>query len=586
MPALAVVARPTDPGTEDRDLIAGVRAGDDRSFELLFQRYQPRIAAYVRRMVHDHGRAEDITQEVFMSALRRMRETDREISFKPWIYEIAKNACIDAFRRGRSASEVSFDAHDAIGADEHGRLAEPGATPDSAIEGKAAIDNLCGAFGGLSSVHHDILVLREFEGRSYREIGDRLGMSRPAVESTLFRARKRLSEEYEELVSGERCLRIQRIVDASGGGAAGLRDRRRMARHLAHCQPCRRYAARAGMDLGQARRPAAAAAARIAAFLPLPAFLRRRWSGDQVSPLLGHGGAPVTQWSANVATALDPGVTSGWAKTVATAATVAVASVGAGTAINDRMPLRQHEPARAPLTQTLAPGRFGQRPQAAVEVSRRAAGHVSSHTRPPLLARPAMSPVQLSSGGAVAPAAPAGAPPAATAPAGAPQPGKPAGRDLDPAARIPAALGARSAALDGGAEAPAGAIARVLETVGEIGRGTRAAASGHAAAGAAAAAASAAGRPDVARAVAAALLERLAAAVTDAVSAANQAVTTTVQPAAEEVAAAAPVEVPAAPAQDAPAVTAVTAMSDSVSSTVSDATTTTTTTPALTSLGG
>ena len=104
MPALAVVARPTDPGTEDCDLIAGVRDGDDRCFELLFQRYQPRVAAYVRRMVHDHGRAEDITQEVFMSALRRMRETDREISFKPWIYEIAKNACIDAFRRGRSAS--------------------------------------------------------------------------------------------------------------------------------------------------------------------------------------------------------------------------------------------------------------------------------------------------------------------------------------------------------------------------------------------------------------------------------------------------------------------------------------------------
>jgi RNA polymerase sigma factor (sigma-70 family) len=217
-----------------------VRAGEDRAFELLYQRYQPRIAAYVRGMVHDHGRAEDITQEVFISALRRMRETDREIVFKPWIYEIAKNACIDAFRRGRNASEVSFDAHDAIGDDEHGRLAEPGATPDSAVEGKVAIDNLCGAFGGLSPVHHDILVLREFEGLSYREIGDRLGMSRPAVESTLFRARKRLSEEYEELVSGERCQRVQRIVDAGGRGASGLRDQLRMARHLAHCQPCRR----------------------------------------------------------------------------------------------------------------------------------------------------------------------------------------------------------------------------------------------------------------------------------------------------------------------------------------------------------
>jgi RNA polymerase sigma factor (sigma-70 family) len=56
----------------------------------------------------DHGRAEDITQEVFITALRRMRETDREIDFK-WIYEIAKNACIDHFRRTRNTSEVSLD---------------------------------------------------------------------------------------------------------------------------------------------------------------------------------------------------------------------------------------------------------------------------------------------------------------------------------------------------------------------------------------------------------------------------------------------------------------------------------------------
>jgi hypothetical protein len=249
---------------------------------------------------------------------------------------------------------------------------------------------------------------------------------------------------------------------------------------------------------------------------------------------------------------------------------VAVASVGAGAAINNRTPAAQHEPAHAPLTQTPALGVFGQRPHAAVEASRQAGGHASAHLRPPLLERPAMSALQPWSGGAGTPAASAGAPPAAPAPAGAPEQGKSAGRDLDPAARIPAVLGARSAAVDG--EAPAGAITRVLETVGEISRGTHAAAESHAAAAAAAAADR---RRDVARAVAAALLAHVAAAVTEAASVAQQAVTRTVQPAAHDV--------PAAAAADVPAVTAV---SDSVSSTVSDTTTTTTTTPALTSLGG
>ncbi len=413
MPALAVLTRPTDGDADDRDLVAGVRAGDDRAFEVLFQRYQPRIAAYVRGIVRDHGRAEDITQEVFLSALRRMREdSERDLHFKPWIYEIARNRCIDAFRRSRTTSEVSFDARDAIGAAEHGRLAEPGATPDSAVEGKVAIDNLCGAFGALSQVHHDILVLRELEGLSYREIGDRLGLSRPAVESTLFRARKRLTEEYEEIVSGARCLRVQRIVDAGGGGAAGLRDQRRMARHLAHCQPCRRYAGRAGIDPGAASRPAAVA--RIAALVPLPAFLRRRGFSDDAGPLLGHGSAG--QWSANIAAAVDPGLASSWAKAVATAATVAVAGIGAGAALSDRAPLGGGGAAspseQAPALGLSAGGHDGAAPERAPAVERGALGA----PRAPAARAPRTSAVRPARTGP----APIGAPPE-TAPANGPR---------------------------------------------------------------------------------------------------------------------------------------------------------------------
>ena len=121
--------------------------------------------------------------------------------------------------------------------------------PDDAVDAKQQLDHLCGAFGGLSDSHHEILVLREFEGLSYREIGDRMGLSRPGVESTLFRARKRLAEEYDELVSGQRCVRIQSIIAAAGGAALGTRDQRRLARHVSHCQPCRRMALAAGLDV-------------------------------------------------------------------------------------------------------------------------------------------------------------------------------------------------------------------------------------------------------------------------------------------------------------------------------------------------
>ena len=302
-------------GPGDATLVAAVRRGDDRAFEQLYSRYQRRISAYVYGMVKDHGRAEDITQEVFISALRRMRETDRAIAFKPWIYEIAKNACIDQFRRSRRAEEVSMDAGEGLGQADHGRLAAAEPTPDDAVDAKQQLDHLCGAFGGLSDSHHEILVLREFEGLSYREIGDRMGLSRPGVESTLFRARKRLTEEYDELVSGQRCARIQSIIAAAGGTTPGTRDARRLARHVSHCQPCRRMAMAAGLDISSLpRTPIRRAIERAAGFLPLPAFLRARlFASEQMVPVS------------------EP-MAAAWSKAVAAGAALLVAGVGAGVA--------------------------------------------------------------------------------------------------------------------------------------------------------------------------------------------------------------------------------------------------------------
>ena len=318
----------------DHDLVARVRAGDDRAFETLYTRYHRRIASYVQGMVHDHARAEDITQDVFMSALRRMRETDRPIAFKPWVYEIAKNACIDQFRRARRAEEVSMDAEDGLGSADYGRLVSSGPTPDVAVDHKQQLDHLCGAFGGLSETHHEILVMRELEGLSYREIGDKMGMTRPAVESTLFRARRRLTEEYDQLVTGERCVRVQSIIASAGGSVLGARDKRRVARHVSYCQPCMRQARMSGLDAKDlVHKPVRA---KIAAILPLPAFLKERWGAPAADPTASTS---LAQWSLQ-ASSIDPSLVSTWGKAAATAATIAIAGVGAGVATNpsEQMP--------------------------------------------------------------------------------------------------------------------------------------------------------------------------------------------------------------------------------------------------------
>jgi RNA polymerase sigma factor (sigma-70 family) len=250
----------------DHELVRAVRLGEDSAFEELFSRYRSRIRAYASGMLADFDRAEDITQEVFISALRRLRDTERPIAFKPWIYQIAKNACIDELRRAKRNIEVPFE-EDTPDAGATADLFSREPDPEAAAESKQQLDDLRRAFGGVSELHRRILVLREFEGLSYGQIGARLGMTRPVVESTLFRARRRLAEEYEELISGRRCERTRGLIDALEDRPPrrlGVRDRRQLTRHLAQCQSCRRHASLARITTEPAT-PKIAAGSRAAA---------------------------------------------------------------------------------------------------------------------------------------------------------------------------------------------------------------------------------------------------------------------------------------------------------------------------------
>jgi RNA polymerase sigma factor (sigma-70 family) len=291
-------------GTEaaDADLVAAVRDGDDTAFEELYRRYHKRISAFVCGMLRDEARCEDVAQEAFMSALRRMRATDCEINFKPWIYQIARNAAIDSYRRTSHAVEVSMDADDGLRASDRSRLVGVDGGPDAALVTKERLSHLQGAFDELSDVHTKVLVMRELEGMSYREIGQALDLTRPAVESALFRARRRLESEYEEIADGRRCTAMRatlaRMVQGTHGGA----EEHRLARHVKRCHSCRHRARVLGITpqtaLGTLRDKAAA-------LLPLPWLFRRGGDGGGITGLLSTGAntAPLAERAAAIVAA-------------------------------------------------------------------------------------------------------------------------------------------------------------------------------------------------------------------------------------------------------------------------------------------
>jgi len=320
------------PVHSEHELVAAIRTGNDRAFEELYARYRERIFAFILSKVHDHGRAEDIAQEVFMSALRRLRASDQTIAFKPWIYEIAKNACIDEFRRGSRAREVPLESDGEFVVDRQKSAVSGVPTPAAAVESKQRLNDLRGAFGGLSATHHQLLVMREFEGMSYDEIGQRLDMTRQMVESSLFRARRKLSEEYEELASGQRCEQIQTAIE--GGrlravGSLGIRDRRRFARHLSHCQPCRHTALMAGVD--ETLLKPRSIAAKIAALLPFPLF-RLPW-GSKGAKAASAGGSHHAAGAGSAALVPSAGSAFTFGQAAATVAVI-IAGAGGGLAVH------------------------------------------------------------------------------------------------------------------------------------------------------------------------------------------------------------------------------------------------------------
>ena len=153
-------------------------------------------------------------------------------------------------------------------------------------------------------------------------------MSRPAVESTLFRARRRLTEEYDDIVSGARCLRIQDIIVTAAQSRLGTRDTRRLARHLSHCQGCRREALAAGLDRELLTRPSVRerrlprrGAAAVPGVREVPRARRRR-------PL-----APGAARRASQLPMFSDHCPAGWGKAAAGAAILA-AGVGAGAGVH------------------------------------------------------------------------------------------------------------------------------------------------------------------------------------------------------------------------------------------------------------
>ena len=154
------------------------RAGD------LYERYADQILGYCLHKLGSREEAEDAVQTTFLNALRGLERGVVPRSESAWLFKIAENVCLSrhrsSFRRGRVEAPSDLQALQDV-------VPAPAAPGDELIP-------LGQALARMPESQRRAILLREWRGLSYREIGAELGLTQAAVETLIFRARRSLAQ--------------------------------------------------------------------------------------------------------------------------------------------------------------------------------------------------------------------------------------------------------------------------------------------------------------------------------------------------------------------------------------------------------
>jgi RNA polymerase sigma-70 factor (ECF subfamily) len=177
---------------DERELIERAQLGERDAFQDLMAPYQRKIYSLLYGMVWDREDALELTQEAFAKAYRSIRGFRMAACFYTWLYRIAVNLALD-FRRQRMANPET-----------PGTVDPPSKRgPDSTLLRKELNEKIRKTMGQLPPQHRAILLLREVEGLTYKEIAQVMGCRLGTVMSRLHYAREGMRRALTPYVKGE-----------------------------------------------------------------------------------------------------------------------------------------------------------------------------------------------------------------------------------------------------------------------------------------------------------------------------------------------------------------------------------------------
>lgn len=175
--------------TTDYALLERARAYDEQAIAELYDRYAPKIYAYLYRRVSSVQLAEDLTADVFVRVLQAIQsEQFWHTSFNAWLYRIAHNLVVDYYRRQPEAIHLPLDE----------QLVADSQTVDSELAEKFSFQRLRSAIGQLTAGQQEVLALRFGERLSTQETAEVMGKTVGAIEGLQHRALTALRKVAED----------------------------------------------------------------------------------------------------------------------------------------------------------------------------------------------------------------------------------------------------------------------------------------------------------------------------------------------------------------------------------------------------
>ncbi len=181
---------------DEAQLVSALKAGDDAAFETLVRTSSPRLLGVARRFARNEEDAQDILQTAYLNAFRALKKFEGQSQLSTWLHRIVVNTALMQLRTQRLKPEESIETLlPTFKADGHHeeQFRDWSVSADALVEQAEARATVRGCIAELPEAYRSVLLLRDIEERSTRDVAEALELTPAAIKTRLHRARQALS---------------------------------------------------------------------------------------------------------------------------------------------------------------------------------------------------------------------------------------------------------------------------------------------------------------------------------------------------------------------------------------------------------